>query len=904
MLITHLRLENFKSYVEERITFQPGTNAIIGANGAGKSSILEAIGFVLFDYRGAGLASRLREGADSCRVVLGLVSSYDEREYEIERRFNERTTLRYRVHDVELEQVVAEGNEEVQGWIHEHLQIEPTAALDTLFENTIGVPQGTFTAPFLLPPSQRKGVFDPLLQVDDYHKASDRLRDTVRFLNEETSTLREAMARLEERLLALPGLYTEAEALRDSVHTLTARSLALREDLDAAVEALTALDKAEVAVRATEARWERARAMAEAQRSMLAAAHEAVAEAQRARDVVARTREGYEAYAREEERLDVLEAQRAARDRLRQEHARVAEERARTVERQARLAEALEGVAAAAARMVELAPRVAQQASLERSLAEAEAAARDLETARHQESLAAEEWRRAQATREALAGRMAEGAALEADLERLRARREQTVARERAAQQEHAAAQAERARLERQSAALADAALARCPVCEGELTPEHRAALLARNEHEMAALAQRIQDCSRTLNDCTRALRDCEREANALQRRLRALPSAEDLARAEAEEARRRTTLEERRGDVRALAGVPERVEALRAELAAWGDPRREYQRCEDQVAQREDLEAQEAATRAADSAAWRRLEALEDALREHEGLDAALSAARAARERYRADHDAYLAHETTARQYEARRAKEAALVADVEARVAEEERLAEAHQLALAAYDAQEHTAVRARVDGVRQELAGCTAQLSERRARLETVEAEVARLHEVEKELAAHRDRTDALQWLTRTVETIREWLRLAGPYVTRQLVLQISREASAFYGDIMADHSGRLQWSEDYEVMLEVKGQQRSFRQFSGGEQMVAALAIRLALLREISAVDIAFFDEPTAHLDPERRESLAERIMQVKGLAQMFVISHDDTFERAAQSYIRIVKDERGSHPEPA
>jgi len=132
----------------------------------------------------------------------------------------------------------------------------------------------------------------------------------------------------------------------------------------------------------------------------------------------------------------------------------------------------------------------------------------------------------------------------------------------------------------------------------------------------------------------------------------------------------------------------------------------------------------------------------------------------------------------------------------------------------------------------------------------------------------------------------------------------VLQISREASAFYGDIMADYSGRLQWSEDYEVALEVKGQHRSFRQFSGGEQMVAALAVRLALLREISAVDVAFFDEPTAHLDPERRESLAERIMQVRGLAQMFVISHDDTFERVAQSYIRIVKDERGSHPEPA
>jgi len=122
MLITHLTLENFKSYFAERITFQPGTNAIIGPNGAGKSSILEAIGFALFDHRGAGLASRLREGADSGRVVVGLVSSYDEREYEIERRFSQRATLQYCVRDAELQGIVAEGNEEVQASIHEHLR--------------------------------------------------------------------------------------------------------------------------------------------------------------------------------------------------------------------------------------------------------------------------------------------------------------------------------------------------------------------------------------------------------------------------------------------------------------------------------------------------------------------------------------------------------------------------------------------------------------------------------------------------------------------------------------------------------------------------------------------------------------------------------------------------------------
>jgi len=146
------------------------------------------------------------------------------------------------------------------------------------------------------------------------------------------------------------------------------------------------------------------------------------------------------------------------------------------------------------------------------------------------------------------------------------------------------------------------------------------------------------------------------------------------------------------------------------------------------------------------------------------------------------------------------------------------------------------------------------------------------------------------------------MRDLLRAAGPYITRQLVQRISAQAAIYYGEIMDDRSNRLTWSEDYELLLDVKGRQRSFAQFSGGEQMSAALALRLALLREISSINIAFFDEPTAHLDPERRDGLADKIMNVKGFEQLFVISHDDTFERVAQHYVRVSKGEGGSRVE--
>ncbi len=179
MLIQRLALVNFKSYEEATVEFMAGTNAIIGANGAGKSTLLEAIGFTLFDYQPAGfkLASLLREGAAAGSVTVGLVSSLDERPYEVERAFSGTTTTRYRVYDVDMGgAAIAEGSEEVSTWLRQHLKVEPATRLDYLFENTIGVPQGTNTAPFQQPPSVRKSIFDPLLQVDEYRKASDNLR--------------------------------------------------------------------------------------------------------------------------------------------------------------------------------------------------------------------------------------------------------------------------------------------------------------------------------------------------------------------------------------------------------------------------------------------------------------------------------------------------------------------------------------------------------------------------------------------------------------------------------------------------------------------------------------------------------------------------------------------------------
>ena len=73
------------------------------------------------------------------------------------------------------------------------------------------------------------------------------------------------------------------------------------------------------------------------------------------------------------------------------------------------------------------------------------------------------------------------------------------------------------------------------------------------------------------------------------------------------------------------------------------------------------------------------------------------------------------------------------------------------------------------------------------------------------------------------------------------------------------------------------------------------MSAALAVRLALLKKLSTLNVAFFDEPTQNMDELRRSNLAEQIRRVRGFDQLIVISHDDTFEQGLDGLVRLKKE---------
>src|SRR5947209_1410678 len=192
MLIMRIELENIKSYRQITIDFRRGTTAIGGPNGAGKTTIVEAIGFALFGFLSYNHAQFVREGEKYGRVVVHLVGS-DDRTYTVERRCG--AGAYWFVYDCEADYRV-EQRTDVMDKLHELFGIDRERSLDTLFQDALGVPQGTFTAIFLQTPAVRKQTFDTLLQIEDYKHAADYLLEAQKQYKEQIQTQQGEIQRL------------------------------------------------------------------------------------------------------------------------------------------------------------------------------------------------------------------------------------------------------------------------------------------------------------------------------------------------------------------------------------------------------------------------------------------------------------------------------------------------------------------------------------------------------------------------------------------------------------------------------------------------------------------------------------------------------------------------------------
>lgn len=204
--------------------------------------------------------------------------------------------------------------------------------------------------------------------------------------------------------------------------------------------------------------------------------------------------------------------------------------------------------------------------------------------------------------------------------------------------------------------------------------------------------------------------------------------------------------------------------------------------------------------------------------------------------------------------------------------------------------YDKTLHAAQKKEFHETEKRHAELRATFEAAKRREEQLAAELKRFAEIRKSLQGELREKERLETVAETTVFIRDTLKEAAPRVARNYVYHVSLEANQMFREITGNAERALKWAEDYSIRLEEDGYERPFQSLSGGEQMAAALSVRLALLKQLTDIRIAFFDEPTTNMDAERRENLAMQISRITHFDQLFVISHDDTFDSYVDNVI--------------
>ena len=179
-----------------------------------------------------------------------------------------------------------------------------------------------------------------------------------------------------------------------------------------------------------------------------------------------------------------------------------------------------------------------------------------------------------------------------------------------------------------------------------------------------------------------------------------------------------------------------------------------------------------------------------------------------------------------------------------------------------------------------------------------IEKLKEKLQKLQELKKEEKELEEKIEKYNKSIVNINKIRQIIKIVPESISRVLIQSVSTKAAEIYAKIAYDNT-TLKWKEGYELVLidNIDGEfvEKEFRQLSGGEQMSAALAIRIAMLEIITNVKIGILDEPTVNMDVSRREHLAEIIENVGNLFnQLFIVSHDDTFNSITDNIIQVYK----------
>ncbi|MDG7050820.1 MAG: AAA family ATPase, partial [Nitrososphaerota archaeon] len=176
-MITSIELGNFISHSETKLDFEDGVTVFVGHNGAGKSSIIDAITFGLFgEHTRKSNKSLIRRGTSQAYVKVRF--SAKNKKYEVTRKIDAKGTLAAQFVEIQGDQelVKAAGERRQFGESTTH-EIETTLGLDfQKLKIASIVQQGELSSIIKAKPKEFKELLNAIIGIDKLDLASENLK--------------------------------------------------------------------------------------------------------------------------------------------------------------------------------------------------------------------------------------------------------------------------------------------------------------------------------------------------------------------------------------------------------------------------------------------------------------------------------------------------------------------------------------------------------------------------------------------------------------------------------------------------------------------------------------------------------------------------------------------------------
>jgi exonuclease SbcC len=230
VILEELELRNFRSHKNTRLRFDEGTTVIVGDNGSGKTSILEAVGYALFRETPSRvrIEELVRRGGEKEGMQVSLRFTIDGRRYRVTRTYSEGRSGAV-LYDGEG-RIISAGEKNRQTT----KEIERRIRMDSkLFTNAIYIRQGQIDALLTADARERKELIGKLIGTQELEKAFVNMREIIgeydmliqRYIDI-PSAIKDTESRIKQERLAIQKLREGIEDIEERLRKVAAQKTA------------------------------------------------------------------------------------------------------------------------------------------------------------------------------------------------------------------------------------------------------------------------------------------------------------------------------------------------------------------------------------------------------------------------------------------------------------------------------------------------------------------------------------------------------------------------------------------------------------------------------------------------------------------------------------------------------